>query len=268
MKLLFIILFFTVSFFASAQDSLRLSSKKIKLLKEREKLAGKLGLRIYDSTIILAKVAYINRELYNESFSIKAKRIISVIDKPDMVKGREIIRIPVKSEFRILNFYNDFYQIDFNDIKGFVFYAYLDDRIKDVEKYKSICTKSNSSIDSLRLLLSYSSQIEECDEQISYISQRKVQVKNEKIQDEVKRNRLKEERLIELKKMFNSYDAIRILNGEIWLGMNSLMIRESIGSPKRINKSTYSDGVREQWIYDSRYLYLEDGVLNSWQEFN
>ena len=60
MKLLFIILFFTVSFFASAQDSLRLSSKKIKLLKEREKLAGQLGLRIYDSTIILAKVAYIN----------------------------------------------------------------------------------------------------------------------------------------------------------------------------------------------------------------
>lgn len=44
------------------------------------------------------------------------------------------------------------------------------------------------------------------------------------------------------------------------------------GRPDKVNKTTHSNGVREQWIYTDvngmgiRYLYFQDGVLTSIQE--
>jgi len=61
--------------------------------------------------------------------------------------------------------------------------------------------------------------------------------------------------------------ANKIKQKEIWIGMTSEMARRSIGSPKDINRSTYSFGVREQWVYpNGKYLYFEDGVLTSYQD--
>ncbi|MBQ6936660.1 MAG: hypothetical protein IJN49_08960 [Clostridia bacterium] len=49
------------------------------------------------------------------------------------------------------------------------------------------------------------------------------------------------------------------------IGMTASEVKNSTwGSPKKINKNTYSWGVREQWVYgDGRYIYLEDGVVTS-----
>ena len=39
----------------------------------------------------------------------------------------------------------------------------------------------------------------------------------------------------------------------------------SWGIPNKVNRTTSSRGVREQWVYDGGYLYFEDGVLVSIQ---
>lgn len=54
--------------------------------------------------------------------------------------------------------------------------------------------------------------------------------------------------------------------GAVRVGMTAEVMRESWGRPNSINSSTYSFGVREQWVYGSgRYVYLEDGVVSSYQ---
>lgn len=51
-------------------------------------------------------------------------------------------------------------------------------------------------------------------------------------------------------------------------GMTAQEVRGSAwGSPDKINRDTYSWGVKEQWVYDGRgYVYLEDGVVTSVSE--
>jgi hypothetical protein len=47
------------------------------------------------------------------------------------------------------------------------------------------------------------------------------------------------------------------------------VLASSWGRPESINKSIYSFGVREQWVYGQRnYLYFKDGILNSIQTGN
>ncbi len=41
------------------------------------------------------------------------------------------------------------------------------------------------------------------------------------------------------------------------------VMQSSWGRPERINRDTYSWGVREQWVYPRGYLYFRDGVLES-----
>ena len=50
--------------------------------------------------------------------------------------------------------------------------------------------------------------------------------------------------------------------------MTTDMAKSSIGHPNDINKTTFSWGVNEQWVYNKKdiYLYFENGILTSWQE--
>jgi len=45
------------------------------------------------------------------------------------------------------------------------------------------------------------------------------------------------------------------------------VLLSSWGKPKKINKTTTSSGIIEQWIYENgRYLYFEDGILTTIQD--
>lgn len=52
------------------------------------------------------------------------------------------------------------------------------------------------------------------------------------------------------------------------VGMTASEVKKTKwGSPDKINKDTYSWGVKEQWVYyDHGYVYLEDGVVTSVSE--
>jgi len=67
-------------------------------------------------------------------------------------------------------------------------------------------------------------------------------------------------------------DSIRKFAAEqrktgVWIGMTTQdVLHSSWGKPTRVNRSTYSFGVHEQWVYGSgNYLYFENGILKSIQ---
>ena len=76
---------------------------------------------------------------------------------------------------------------------------------------------------------------------------------------------------LELKKLGIKYgerNARRIQNQEYWIGMTDEMATLSLGKPDDINRTTYSWGVNEQWIYSKKgiYLYFTDGILTTIQD--
>ena len=55
-----------------------------------------------------------------------------------------------------------------------------------------------------------------------------------------------------------------IQDGRAVIGMSTCAAIGSWGKPERVNRSTYSFGVREQWVYgDGNYLFFDDGKLSS-----
>lgn len=50
------------------------------------------------------------------------------------------------------------------------------------------------------------------------------------------------------------------------IGMTSeRVLLSSWGRPEKVNRTTYSQGVHEQWVYSGGYLYFEDGILTAIQ---
>lgn len=64
---------------------------------------------------------------------------------------------------------------------------------------------------------------------------------------------------------FDEITAKKIANKQIWIGMTKRMAELSIGKPEDINKSEGAYGTNEQWVYNNKYLYFENGKLTSWQ---
>lgn len=57
----------------------------------------------------------------------------------------------------------------------------------------------------------------------------------------------------------------KISKQNVWLGMTKDMLVDSKGYPDKRNISKGSYGTHEQWVYKNRYIYLEDGVVTSFQ---
>lgn len=56
-----------------------------------------------------------------------------------------------------------------------------------------------------------------------------------------------------------------IKEGKVRIGMNQNACRLSWGEPRKINRTTGSYGVHEQWVYYNSYLYFENGKLTAIQ---
>jgi hypothetical protein len=72
--------------------------------------------------------------------------------------------------------------------------------------------------------------------------------------------------LPKFEKELKAFAAVQRKEG-VWIGMSAEEARASSwGRPERVNRSIYSFGVHEQWVYGGRnYLYFKDGVLTSIQ---
>lgn len=63
---------------------------------------------------------------------------------------------------------------------------------------------------------------------------------------------------------YGSSLAKRLYSGKIWKGMTPEMVKDSWGSPKKINRVINGNNVREEWIYNSTWLYIQNDVLVKW----
>ncbi|HOW10163.1 MAG TPA: hypothetical protein PLX08_10210 [Bacteroidales bacterium] len=58
--------------------------------------------------------------------------------------------------------------------------------------------------------------------------------------------------------------AGRIYSGKIWKGMRSEMVKDSWGSPRKINKIINNSMVKEEWYYNNTVLFFQNNILVNW----
>lgn len=83
---------------------------------------------------------------------------------------------------------------------------------------------------------------------------------------ELEKGREEEEKY--LIKRYGEATYLKIIMHKYWIGMSSDIALLSLGYPDSINRSVGSWGVHEQWVFNSKalYLYFENEKLSSYQE--
>lgn len=74
----------------------------------------------------------------------------------------------------------------------------------------------------------------------------------------------RESRFTYLEKKYGGAIASRLYSGKVWKGMTDEMVKDSWGSPHKINRAISGNNIREEWIYKSSWLFLENGILVDW----
>lgn len=85
-----------------------------------------------------------------------------------------------------------------------------------------------------------------------YLENLKQQLKNE------------QRELIILK--YGEEDGGRVANGQVWKGMSEDMLKDSWGTPDKIDKNVEKWGVFTQWYYGNVTFFFRDGKLTDWEE--
>ena len=94
------------------------------------------------------------------------------------------------------------------------------------------------------------------------------ELEKKKEEEKITKNKYKQiEKKSRLTMIYGPTIADKISSGHYWIGMTSAMARESLGSPKKINRTVNAYGTKEQWVYyHSIYLYFENGILTTYQD--
>ena len=71
-------------------------------------------------------------------------------------------------------------------------------------------------------------------------------------------------RLAYLESKYGSSIAARLDARKIWRGMSAEMVKDSWGSPDKIEREISGNTVKEEWIYRNTLLYLENNALKDW----
>ena len=66
-----------------------------------------------------------------------------------------------------------------------------------------------------------------------------------------------------LENKYGSNMAARLAAGKIWKGMTAEMVKDSWGSPSKINR-VIGNVVKEEWIFKNTWLYIENNTLVDW----
>jgi hypothetical protein len=81
---------------------------------------------------------------------------------------------------------------------------------------------------------------------------------NEPVQEQ------QQSRLSYLENKYGSNMAARLISGKIWKGINSEMVKDSWGTPEKINRVVNGNIIKEEWIFKTTWLYFENNTLLEW----
>ncbi|MGB8490225.1 MAG: hypothetical protein WCE64_04150 [Bacteroidales bacterium] len=56
----------------------------------------------------------------------------------------------------------------------------------------------------------------------------------------------------------------KIYEGKIWKGMTPQMVRDSWGSPGKINRVVRDNNITDEWIYGNTWLHFTNNLLTDW----
>jgi hypothetical protein len=66
-----------------------------------------------------------------------------------------------------------------------------------------------------------------------------------------------------LENKYGTNMATRLVSGKIWKGMSAEMVKDSWGTPLKINR-VIGNTVKEEWIFKNTWLYIENNRLVEW----
>jgi hypothetical protein len=67
-----------------------------------------------------------------------------------------------------------------------------------------------------------------------------------------------------LENKYGTSMAARLYAGKIWKGMSTEMVKDSWGTPIKINRSININIVKEEWIFNNTWLFFENDRLIDW----
>lgn len=183
------------------------------------------------------KLKRIKEDTYSKGVEIFAKT------ETPLYSGRgtwydEVAIIPSGTRILAYDLTSSYYFIDYDTISGYAFIQDVETVKQKTERIRIKEEKEKRRLEEIR--------------------------KEEALRQQWKREQA--ERKERLKKKYGDINGEKIFNGYIWLGMTKEMIIDSWGETHRINRSVGVWGVHEQWIYSGSYLYIDNGILTSWQD--
>ncbi len=154
-------------------------------------------------------------------------------DKEDLTSV--MLVIPVDSTVAVIDSDDTFLHVSFNGLEGYI-YA----RHAGINKPVAVTKPAPRP------------QQEEMNDEQQVQSQRPLQ----------QRQRMSRYEYLENK--YGTSIADKLYAGKIWKGMTPEMVKDSWGSPKKINRVINGNEVREEWIYNDTWLYMQNDELVQW----
>ena len=116
--------------------------------------------------------------------------------------------------------------------------------------------------------LYYKGDFKESIKKIGDINQDYKKIASKKLNDNIDRlyETVKDAQKVKEEMARDNEMTMLIYYHQLAIGMTSEQVEKSWGKPRKINKSTGKYGVHEQWVYNNKYAYIENGYLTSWQD--
>jgi hypothetical protein len=175
------------------------------------------------------------KKMVSDSSLVSTARKGAYIKKSSNVMGKIITKLTEKKQVTLLDYFDGYFGVCTDSICGYMNELWIE---KNEKIYEFIKVKKQEQKELKRL--EYENKLKLKKAEYAKLEKNYIKKYGQKTY-----NKLKE--------------------GHYWIGMNREMATISLGSPKDMNRTVGSWGVHEQWVYENRYLYFENGKLTSYQ---
>jgi len=208
------------------------------LKKEREKMILKIQqeqerLRIINDEIMVLeeKLKLIDKDYEKEKMYLIVRTGSggAILREQPEHTSKEIIKIPPNTSIKIFKENKDlFIKAEYNEKRGYVHYSTLE---------------INDELD-------------------AFVKEERLDVPYSKAETKIILSvNTNDPRYQKLKKLYGHEIAVRLMNSELWEGMSTGMVIESIGKPKKKENIDEQTGIKEIWEYDGLTLIFKNGIL-------
>jgi hypothetical protein len=176
-------------------------------------------------TEVLQSLENRNQDKQNQQITATLKNASRLFgDKSDLTSV--IVVIPLGSVVNVLETDSTYYKVSYEDDQGYIF-------------------KRDAVLKSIP------------------VEEKPAQVQENASQNDEQSGSSRGNRFAYLEYKYGKNMAALLIAGKIWKGMSSDMVKDSWGSPLKINR-VIGEVVKEEWIYKNSWLFIESDRLIDW----